>query len=116
VPFASDAQVDVDAVAAAASSCPSVVRLAGGVLGEVATYLPGRRVTGVRLRDGALEVHVVARWVPSLPAVGDEVRAAVRPLVGSLPITVFIDDVADDNPAGGRAAIVAADRDGTNGR
>ena len=31
--------------------CPGCTDLHGGVLGEVATYLPGRRVTGVRLRE-----------------------------------------------------------------
>ena len=40
-------------VAAAVLSVPGVHDLHGGVLGEVATYLPGRRVNGIRLLDGA---------------------------------------------------------------
>jgi hypothetical protein len=107
-------RVDVDAVASAVARCPSVIRLSGGVLGEVATYLPGRRVTGVRVTDDVVEVHTVARWVDSLPAVGDEVRAVLRPLVGARSITVFIDDLADDPPAGGLA--LSAATGGLDGR
>lgn len=83
-PSPSNVDVDVEAVARAATSCPSVLRLSG---------LPGRRVTGVRVSRGAVEIHVVARWVAFLPDVGDEVRAAVAPLVGGRPVTVIIDDL-----------------------
>ena len=54
--------VDPEAVASAALACPSVAGMSGGAIGEVASYLPGRRVTGVRVKDGEVEVHVVARW------------------------------------------------------
>jgi hypothetical protein len=79
--------VDLEAAVAA---CPSVLGLAGA----------GRRA--VRIMDGVVEVHVVARWVAFLPDVADEVRAALQPMVGSHPITVYIDDL------GGRAAIEPA--------
>ena len=59
----------------------------------MATYLPGRRLTGVRLAGDELEIHVVARWGPSLPEVADAVRLAVAPLAGGLPVTVYIDDI-----------------------
>ena len=39
--------VDVDAVAAAVAGCAGVSALDGGQFGEVASYLPGRKVTGV---------------------------------------------------------------------
>ena len=54
-------QVDPDAVSAAALSCSQVARLSGGLAGEVATYLPGRRVAGIRIGDDEVEVHIVAR-------------------------------------------------------
>ena len=85
--------VDTEAVAAAASACPSVARMSGGAFGQVATYLPGRKVTGVRVKDGVLEVHVVARWGAVLPSLGDEVRAAVAPVAGTLPVSVYIEDI-----------------------
>jgi hypothetical protein len=85
--------VDVEAVAAATSACPSVARLASGGMAEVATYLPGRRVLGVRAREEEVEVHVVGRWEVPVPEVANEVRAAVSPLSGGLPVGVYIDDI-----------------------
>ena len=87
------ADLDIDEVARLAASCPSVARLATGGAVEVATYLPGRRVAGVRSTAGGIEVHVVARYGPSLPDVAEEVRAAVQPVVGDRPVAVCIDDV-----------------------
>ena len=46
-------------VAEAVRTVPGVHDLYGGLLGEVATYLPGRRVVGVRLTDEACAVHIV---------------------------------------------------------
>jgi hypothetical protein len=85
--------IDPDAVATAALGCPLVADLAGGRFGEVATYRAGRRILGVREADGAVEVHVVARWDVSLPYVADTVRAAVAPHAGGRPVAVFVDDI-----------------------
>jgi hypothetical protein len=87
------AQPAADAIAAATTACPSVARMAGDDVGGVATYLPGRRVEGVRMTDDGIEVHVVARWEVSLPAAAAEIRGALKPIVGELPVSVFIDDV-----------------------
>ena len=84
---------DVEAVAAAAQACPLVAGLAGGRFGEVATYLPGKRIVGVREVDGAVEVHVVARWGTPLPQLADVVRAAVAPYAGGLGVAVFVEDI-----------------------
>ena len=89
-----DSGFDAEGVAAAAAACPSVSRLTAGSLGvEVATYLPGRRVRGVRLDGGTVEVHVAALDGVPLPRVGEEVRAAVAPLVGTASVSVYIDDL-----------------------
>lgn len=85
--------VDVDLVAERAGRCRSVARLSGGLYGEVASYLPGRRVRGVRTADGQVEVHVVACWDVPVADVAAEVREAVGPIAGGLPINVCIDDV-----------------------
>ncbi|HUR22379.1 MAG TPA: hypothetical protein VMZ73_00760 [Acidimicrobiales bacterium] len=103
--------VDVEAVAAAAKGCPLVAGLAGGRFGDVATYLPGRRIVGVRQADGALEVHVVARWGTPLPELAEVVRVAITPYAGELPVAVFIDDIelpGDASPAELTEASVAA--------
>jgi hypothetical protein len=85
--------IDVDEVARIVKDCPSVVRLASGTGVEAATYLPGRRVPGVRMVDDVVEVHVVARYGPSLPEVADEVRQALGASMGERPVAVFIDDL-----------------------
>ena len=85
--------VDPDAVAAAALACDSVTQLSAGSVEEVATYLPGHRVKGVRVRDDVVEVHVVAKWGVPLPDVGRQVQAAVGPLSGGRSVLVAIEDV-----------------------
>jgi hypothetical protein len=84
---------DADAVAAVVLAEPGVARLSSGPAGAVGTYLPGRRVAGVRLSETEVEVHVVAKWVPSLPELGAQLRAALAPLAGSRAVAVYIDDL-----------------------
>ncbi len=92
--------VDPDAVVRAALASPGVAGMSSGALGEVASYLPGRRVPGVRDTAEALEVHVVARWGAVLPELGEAVRAAVAPLASGRPVAVFVDDVeSPDGPS-----------------
>ena len=71
-----------------------VARLSGGGVGAAATYAPGRRIAGVRMRDGSIEVHIVAAGsVASLPTIAAAVRDAVTPLAGGLRVDVFVNDV-----------------------
>jgi hypothetical protein len=60
--------VDVDAVAAAVLACPGVAALDGGQYGEVASYLPGRKVAGVMVSDGRVKVQVRLHVGPVPPA------------------------------------------------
>ncbi len=91
---------DLEAVAAAALGSPLIAGLTGGRFGEVATYLPGRRILGVREVDGTVEIHVVARWGTPLPEVADVVRAAVASHTGGQPVAVFVDDIEVPGEAG----------------
>lgn len=86
--------IDPDLLAAAVTACASVAGLSGGVAGEVATYLPGRRVTGIRVRDEEVQVHVVGVYGFPVAQMGAEIRTAVGPLVRGLPVSVRIDDLA----------------------
>jgi uncharacterized alkaline shock family protein YloU len=79
-----------DRVAAAVSQVRGVARL---MPGPIATYLPGRTVQGVAVRDGTVVVSVVARYGESLPEVADRVRAASRRAAPDLKVDVLIDDV-----------------------
>lgn len=91
---------DPDAIAAAVRACPAVAGLAGGVAGEVATYLPGRRVTGVRIDDRTVAVHVIARYGPTMAAIGSQVTRVVAPLAGGRRVDVVIADLLTDASAG----------------
>ena len=81
-----------DLIADAALSVPGVVGLHRGAFGEVATYLPNRRVEGVRLTDRICAVHIVVRIPADLPAVAEAVRLRVGSLV-DVPVQVTIEDV-----------------------
>ncbi len=85
--------IDAQAVADAVSGCPDVASLSGGTLGEVATYLPGSRVVGVRETGAGVEVRIVARWGRPLPEIGEQVRQKIRPLVGSADVMIVIDEI-----------------------
>ena len=82
-----------EAVASAVLAVPGVNALHAGVFGEVATYLPGRRVNGVRLSDEACEVHVVLDWGTPVLHTADAVRVAVERLVDG-PVHVTVQDIA----------------------
>lgn len=83
-------------IAGTVADCPDVVALSGGLVGEVASYLPGRRVAGVRLREDSVDVHVVARYGPTISAIADQVRSAVAPLVPGRRVDVGVDGLATD--------------------
>ena len=70
-----------------------MVRLDGGGLRQVATYLPGRRVVGVRADDARIQVAVVAAAGVALPTMATQVRAALAPLARGRAVDVHIADV-----------------------
>ncbi len=86
---------DADAIAAAVLATPGVTALHAGGAQEFVAYLPGRRVSGVRLPGDRVEVHLAARYGMVLTDLADEVRSAVEPLTDGLPVEVHIDDIDD---------------------
>lgn len=84
---------EAEAVAAAVLGCPAVASLHGGGFRGIATFLPGRRVDGVRLTEDRVEVGVVAVYGAPLIAMVEQVRAAVAPLVGGRRVDVHVHDL-----------------------
>ena len=82
-----------DAVAAAVVACPAVASLHGGGLRRTATYLPGRRVDGVRITEDRLEVSVVGIQGIPVALLAEQVRSAVGPLVPGLAVDVHVADL-----------------------
>jgi hypothetical protein len=91
------------ALAEAISAVPGVSRLSPGRFGEVATYLPGGRVPGIRLGAESLDVHVVADWGVSVPELAAQVRSAASDVIGAGRIDVYVDDMqSPDSEASSR--------------
>lgn len=83
-----------DSVAAAVMLVPGVSRLHPGMFGEVATYLPGRRVIGVQIRDDVTAIHVVLDWGYDIAEATDRIRDGAAPLVGT-PVDITVQDLAE---------------------
>lgn len=110
--------VDVDAVAAAVRTCPGVDGLRGGGPGEVATYLPGRRIVGVQVTPAGLVVAVRGRWGVPATVLAGQIRDAVAALAPGRRVEVRLVEVADPpgpstavTPSGGARPRVAAPAD-----
>lgn len=89
---------DPDAIVARVLGCPSVVAMSPGRNREVATYLPHRRVLGVRVVEEEIEVHIVARRGISLLDAARQVQEALAPLAESRVVSVYVDDIESPYP------------------
>lgn len=90
--------VDVDAVAAAVQACPGVSGLDAGRFGEVASYLPGRRVQGVAVRKDSVTAQVRTRWAVPAADLLSQITAVLTPLTGGRRVELVVADI-DDPPA-----------------
>ncbi len=84
----------VDPIVAAVLACPQVAGLHGGRDGQAVAYLPGRRITGIRITVDEVAIHVVAAHPAVMEQVADQVRRAVAPLAGGLRVGIAIEDLA----------------------
>ena len=89
--------IDIDAVAAAVRGCAGVAGLDGGQFGEVASYLPGRKVEGIVVSGGRVTVQIRSQWAVPVPELAALIRAVLAPLTGHRPVDVVIADI-DDPP------------------
>lgn len=88
----------VDRVARVVLGVDGVHSLHGGAKGEVGTYLPGRRVSGIRLKGQACEVHVALEWESDIYATAQSVRDALRPEFSGA-VDVVVEDVLSPEQA-----------------
>lgn len=82
----------VDAVAQAVRSVPGVADLHAGPFGEVGTYLPGRRVPGIRQGANGTDVHVTLLFGSPVRETAVRIRHVVAALTGG-PVHVTVEDV-----------------------
>lgn len=93
-PSGTDSAQITDDVRASTLKVPGVAGLHPGPFGQVATYLPGRKVEGVRVRQDRTEVHIVLQWRAGAVSTAAAVSAAVTALTGT-PVDVYVQDVED---------------------
>jgi len=88
-----------DLIAAAVTAVPGVVGLHAGMFGEVATYLPGHRVAGIRTgSDDVTEVHVTLRYGAPVRDTAALVRDAAAAVTGGV-VDVTVEDVVTEETA-----------------
>ena len=85
--------LDPEVIVAAVLTCPAVAAMSGGPLGAAATYLPGRSVSGVRLVEDRVEVHITLAYRATVSECAAQVRHALLGLVGGRPVDIVVQDV-----------------------
>ena len=85
-------------LAAAVSTVPGVAALHPGMFGEVGTYLPGRRVAGIRITETAVDVHIVVVFGVAVRDTAAAVRSTVSALHPGVAVNVTVEDVAPAAP------------------
>lgn len=90
-------ETDADTVAGIARAVSGVVALHPGKFGEVATYLPGRRVPGVRVDGRRIEVHLV---VAADAQIRDTATAVRRAVAEAFPDATAVDVTVEDIASG----------------
>jgi hypothetical protein len=86
--------IDVNDIQAAVLGCPGVAGLGSGTIGELATYLPGRRLPGIRVTPELVELEICAAWGPSAKLIAGQIWAALAAVVTDRPIEIVITDIA----------------------
>lgn len=84
-----------DRLAAVVRAIPGVADLHSGMFGEVGTYLPGRRVPGIRLTDDTVQIHLSALVGSPIRDVAAAVRRAVTAEYPGLAVDVTVEDVIE---------------------
>jgi hypothetical protein len=97
--------VDVDTIASAALGCADVDDLIGGPPTGAATYLPGRRVNGVRVQTQTVTIQIRSRWGHDIAHVAHEVQLAVAPHSGGHRVDVVIAELGDPTDLASTAAV-----------
>jgi hypothetical protein len=90
-------QTPADTAARIARAVPGVVGLHAGMFGEVATYLPGRRVSGVRVSPERAEVHLVVDADARVRETAAAVREAVSAALDGISVDVTVEDIGPVN-------------------
>jgi hypothetical protein len=112
VPSALVDGVNLDAVTAAVRGCAAIDDLCSGRWGEVATYLPGRRVAGVRVASDHVVISVRGRWGVPVTELAGQVRGALAALVGPRRVDIVLADLSEAAPEASTGGLTAGTHSG----
>jgi len=84
---------EADLLAATVQGVLGVVTLGGGGLLQPTTYLPGRRVLGVRASAERVEVAITVAFGIPASVVADRIRVALAVAARGRPVDVHVADV-----------------------
>ena len=87
-----------EVVGQATTSVSGVAGLHPGMFGVIGTYLPGRRVPGIRVDENSVEIHVTAVYGSDLSALAAAIRSRVSILTGTRDVNVCVEDVTAASP------------------
>jgi hypothetical protein len=62
--------------------------------GEVTSYLPGQRISGVAIGPAGVRVSVISTATATATSLVAEISAALAPLIGSCPVAITWADIA----------------------
>jgi hypothetical protein len=95
VPSPPDPVELAERVAAAVAAHPAVAGLHGGIYGSVTSYLPGRKLLGVRIGvgDEPVEVAVVLRSDRPIPETVRSLREEVSRICGGAVVDITVADI-----------------------
>ena len=85
--------VNVDAVHAAVAACPGVAGLGSGTVSSLTTYLPGRRLSGIRINPDSVDLEIIAAWGTAAADIYRQIQTAVTAAVGGRRIDLTIADI-----------------------
>ena len=91
-PLRLDAQ-QAAAISDAVAAVDGVAGLSGGEFGQVGSSLADGSVTGVRVDDERVQVHIVADYGMPLQSTANSIGAAVAPWLAGRSLQVSVDDI-----------------------
>jgi hypothetical protein len=83
------------AVSEAALSTEGVHALGGGTFAEAATYEGGEKFVGVVVKDGEIEIHIIADYplVKPIPELAKDIERNAAPKAEGRKMTVVVEDI-----------------------
>jgi hypothetical protein len=92
IPATTSTVTTADVVVELVTKIPGVFGMHGGTAGQVATFLPGRRIPGVRVSAAGNQVHITLDGSSQVSDVVPLIHDVLATVITG-PLDVFIEDI-----------------------